>query len=388
MYVTTIVSNDRELTDCLSGVLGDEYQTIMVSGLAACSVDSCLVILGYDQIQSYSEAQLKVLIEEKESSGVPVILVWREEAEDHRELAIELGCSDYLAAPLYPSVVNAKCKTYISLARLKHNYAAASGDDSSLVEQAQFMEAQELIAVQDAAILCLATIARVRDHSTGNHILRTQHYVKALAEHLRKHPNYKSQLDKETIELFYKTSALHDVGKVGIPDHILQKPGTLTPSEYEVMKTHTVLGYQAVNSAHEMLAKNAGSKAIRFLEIAQQVTLSHHERWDGLGYPQGLKGEEIPLVARLMAVADVYDAMISRRPYKSALDHAKVTDVIQGGSGTHFDPVVVDAFMDLQDMFDRISTKLEDVFPSSADLTLHSMADLISQNDLVTPERH
>ena len=228
----------------------------------------------------------------------------------------------------------------------------------------------------------MATIARVRDHSTGNHILRTQHYVKALAEHLRKSAEYGEELDSETIELFYKTSALHDIGKVGIPDSILQKPGALMPDEYEVMKTHTYLGYQAVHSAAQLLERESSGQAAKFLKIAQQVTLSHHERWDGKGYPQGLEGKKIPLVARLMAVADVYDAMISRRPYKNAMDHSYVTQVISRGRGSHFDPTVVDAFLDLQDMFDRISIKLEDVFPSSVDMTLHSIADLIDENDV------
>ncbi|EAR61812.1 HD-GYP domain-containing protein [Neptuniibacter caesariensis] len=381
MLLTTIVSDNSSLTDCLSGILREDYLLSHSDDIGNSLAESRLLLLGHDQLGKYPLSELSEMIKTHEEQGTPVILVWDDSNADYRELAIELGCSDYLGPPLYASVVNSKCKTYISLAKLKQGFGHVELDDEddSVSEHDQFIEAKELLAVQDAAILCLATIARIRDHSTGNHILRTQHYVKALAEHLRKLPKYQKQLDKETIELFYKTSALHDIGKVGIPDHILCKPGALTADEYSIMKNHTVLGYQAVNSAYQMLEKESGSKAVKFLKFAQQVTLSHHERWDGKGYPQGLKGEDIPLVARLMAVADVYDAMISRRPYKSALDHEEVKNVILSGRGTHFDPDIVDAFIDLQDMFERISIRLEDVFPSTADLTLHSMADLINE---------
>jgi len=384
MVNVTIVSKSRHLTDRLSGCFDGGYDLRCVNDLTQQVETSCLLLLDHDQLHNNQPEDLAGLIRSHEDNGIPVLLVWADSEEDHRELAMELGCSDYLRGPFYASVVNSKCKTYASLAKLKQGFNSDELDQAlaPLSDNQECAEDKELLAVQNAAILCLATIARVRDHSTGNHILRTQHYVKALAEHLRKHPDYMDQLDDETIDLFYKTSALHDIGKVGIPDSILQKPGELTSKEYEVMKSHTILGYQAFNSALQLMGHGPHNKALRFLEFAQQVTLSHHERWDGDGYPQGLSGEDIPLIARLMAVADVYDAMISRRPYKSALDHQKVKDVIISGRGTHFDPAVVDAFLDLQDMFERISYKLEDVFPSSADMMLHSISDLIAENDL------
>ncbi len=385
MPLAQLVTSCSALTDRLACFLGGEFEFDCVPHFNDSSdITAQIVILDYAQAQLLEREALVNAIARHESSGVPVFLAWADSELDHREYAISAGCSDYLAPPFIESVINSKCKTHISLANLKKDFAANvtnSGCDSPDGKTGEFVETKELLAVQDAAILCLATIARVRDHSTGNHILRTQHYVKALAEHLRKSPEYKEELDSETIELFYKTSALHDIGKVGIPDSILQKPGELSPEEYEIMKTHTHLGFQAVHSAQQLLERESSSRAVKFLKIAQQVTLSHHERWDGGGYPQGLKGKQIPLVARLMAVADVYDAMISRRPYKNAMDHDYVTKVISSGRGSHFDPSVVDAFLDLQDMFDRISLKLEDVFPSSVDMTLHSIADLINEND-------
>lgn len=331
------------------------------------------VILDRDYAFGLEESEIRSLITAAEENQQPVFLIWRDEDADHREYSVQIGCSDFLSPPYFSSVLNAKLKTHLNLSSLRKQMVGHP-------HQMHISEHSELLAVQDAAILCLATVARVRDHSTGNHILRTQHYVKALAEHLRNHKDFGAELDEETIEIFYKTASLHDIGKVGIPDHILQKPGKLTDEEYRLMKTHTLLGYQAINSAEQLLERSTSGKAAKFLKIAQQVTLSHHERWDGTGYPEGLKADQIPVVARLMAVADVYDAMISRRPYKNELDHSEAAAAIYQASGSHFDPRVVAAFADLEDTFANISIRLEDYFPSTADLTLHSMADLIKEH--------
>jgi putative two-component system response regulator len=280
------------------------------------------------------------------------------------------GFSDFLQSPFNHPVILSKIKTHINLAEMVRSL------DGQIIP-ANTHE-QELLAAQDAAILCLAAVARIRDHSTGNHILRTQHYVKALAEHLRYHPDYADELDNDdTIEIFYKTASLHDIGKVGIPDAILQKPGKLTPEEYEIMKKHSIHGFHAIHTAELLLAREVKGKAANFLKIAQQVTLSHHERWDGMGYPQGLKEQSIPIVARLMAVADVYDAIISKRPYKDALKHNTASAIIKQGRGNFFDPSVVDAFIDLESTFEKISYILEDYFPSQSDLSLHSFDELI-----------
>ena len=306
------------------------------------------------------------LIEFCRKQMLPVFLLTNKEVSQAEVLCKKYQCTDYLLENATQAVIAAKVKTHINISEM------IRGFDKGLPNESH-SEESELNAVQDAAILCLAAVARVRDHSTGNHILRTQHYVKALAEHLRFHPDYKAELDDEdTIELFYKTASLHDIGKVGIPDAILQKPGRLTGEEYEIMKRHTVFGYQAIHSAELLLNRQMKGKAAKFLKIAQQVTLSHHERWDGNGYPQGLAGNEIPIVARLMSVADVYDAMISRRPYKDPIEHLTATDVLIKGRGILFDPVVIDAFSELQHTFDQISYILEDYFPSEADLTFHS----------------
>lgn len=212
--------------------------------------------------------------------------------------------------------------------------------------------------MQDVTIrtlAALAALAETRDNETGNHILRTQHYVRMLAEKLIGHPRLGQHLDPRTIELMFKSAPLHDIGKVGIPDSILLKPGKLTPEEFEVMKTHTTLGRDAIRRAQRDLGTDAD-----FLQFAAEIAYSHQEKWDGSGYPEGLAGDAIPLSARLMAVADVYDALISRRVYKPAFPHHHAVTLMREGRATHFDPDVLDVFLELQDEFNRIAHRFSD----------------------------
>lgn len=208
---------------------------------------------------------------------------------------------------------------------------------------------QELNTTRDVSILGLASLAETRDNETGGHILRTQYYVKALAEHLSDHPRYCDYLDTETIDLLYKSAPLHDVGKVGIPDAILLKPGKLTDEEFTIMKEHPMIGSQALLKAEQQLGSNS------FLRLAREISETHHEKWDGSGYPRGLVGDDIPLSGRLMALADVYDALISKRVYKPAFSHDKARDIIVEGSGNHFDPDVVEAFLQCEQQFQDIA---------------------------------
>jgi len=298
------------------------------------------------------------------SQCIACIVLGNHSDGDFRDHILQLGFCDYLCTPLTRPVLNSKIQTHLNLSLLSHK---AQQHDQLLNQQCDTF-CDELATVQDAAILCLAAMARMRDHSTGDHILRTQQYVKALAEYLRYMPEYEAELnDDRTIELIYKSAALHDIGKVGIPDHILQKPGPLTTLEYDEMKNHALFGFNAVLSAERMLERTPGCYAARFLTIAKQITLSHHERWDGKGYPHGLKHQEIPLVARIMAVADVYDAIISKRPYKTSLDHSQAHRIILEGRSRHFDPVIVDAFDAIHDVFEHIAEALERRFPPACD---------------------
>jgi putative two-component system response regulator len=215
----------------------------------------------------------------------------------------------------------------------------------------------------------MASMAETRDQETGNHIRRTQHYVKALAVHLRSHPVFSLFLTPANIEALFKSAPLHDIGKVGIPDRILLKPGKLEPHEFEIMKTHTTLGRDAIAHAEHSLGTS-----VAFLAIAKEIAYSHQEKWDGSGYPQGLKGEQIPISARLMAVADVYDALISRRVYKPAMPHEKAVQIIWEGRGVHFDPDIVDAFMEIKDEFRSIASVYVD-----SDVDLSRKAEYLKQ---------
>lgn len=246
------------------------------------------------------------------------------------------------------------------LVRVK-NHLALKAHADFLRDKADFLEAevtkrtQEVVAIQDVTILAMASLAETRDSDTGNHIRRTQFYVKALAEHLRGHPRFAAQLSDNYIQMLFKSAPLHDIGKIGIPDRILLKPGRYEPAEFEIMKTHTTLGRDAIEHAEKQLGMT-----VEFLSMAKEIALSHQEKWDGSGYPQGLAGDAIPLSARLMAIADVYDALISRRVYKEGMPHEQAVSLIQEGRGHHFDPDITDAFVALKDDFREIAARFAD----------------------------
>lgn len=210
-------------------------------------------------------------------------------------------------------------------------------------------------AIQDVTILTLASLAETRDSDTGNHIRRTQFYVKALAERLQTHPRLGATLTDHYIAMLFKSAPLHDIGKVGVPDRILLKPGRFEPHEFAIMQMHAALGRDAIEQAEQRLGMR-----VEFLSMAKEIAASHHEKWDGSGYPEGLAGAAIPLSARLMAVADVYDALISRRVYKDSMPHEQAVSIIVDGKGSHFDPDIVDAFHELRDEFHAIAQRYAD----------------------------
>jgi response regulator RpfG family c-di-GMP phosphodiesterase len=214
---------------------------------------------------------------------------------------------------------------------------------------------EEAVRAKDAIVLAMASLAETRDNETGNHIRRTQHYVRALAEASRQRRPFEADLDDTTIELLYKSAPLHDIGKVGIPDSILLKPGKLDEREFAVMKTHAELGRRAIADAAGHLGASSS-----FLHVAQEVAFTHHEKWDGTGYPRGLKGTDIPISGRLMAIADVYDALVSERVYKPAMSHAEAVAIIARERGRHFDPDLVDVFVEIAPTFEAIHRRFSD----------------------------
>ncbi|MDR3376079.1 MAG: HD domain-containing phosphohydrolase [Ancalomicrobiaceae bacterium] len=228
-------------------------------------------------------------------------------------------------------------------------------DQNELLEIEVEERTRKIQHTQDVAVEILASLAETRDNETGNHIRRTQNYVKALALKLQSHPAFAAYLVDCQIDILFKHAPLHDIGKVGIRDSILLKPGSLDPEEFEIMKTHTAIGHRAIETAERRLGMS-----VEFLACAKEIALNHHERWDGTGYPNGLSGNAIPISARLMAVADVYDALTSRRVYKDAIPHDQAIAIMLEGRGRHFDPNVIDAFAEISDEFRDIADRYSD----------------------------
>lgn len=208
---------------------------------------------------------------------------------------------------------------------------------------------------EEQMLIALKSLASARDSDTGNHIVRTQNYVKVLAERLNAMNYHPDQLDEKAINAMYRAAPLHDIGKVGIPDNILLKPGPLTSEEWGVMQTHASIGESVLQASAVNLKVRD-----RVIESAIQIAGGHHEKWDGTGYPRGLRGDAIPLAARIMALADTYDALVTTRPYKSGWTHEEAVEEIVGKKGTHFDPTVVNAFMMEQDAFKEIAKRYRD----------------------------
>ncbi len=288
---------------------------------------------------------------------IPVIfLTAMSKSEDERIGPSEAGAVDYITKPISPPILLARVKTHLQLKA----GADFLKDKNAYLQSEVYRRTREVQAIQDVTILTMASLAETRDNETGNHIRRTQHYVKALAIKLRDHPRFAGYFTDHVIDLLFKSAPLHDIGKVGIPDKILLKPGKLTPEEFEVMKTHTTLGRDAIEQAERQLGT-----PVEFLKLAKEIAYSHQEKWDGSGYPEGLAGDGIPVSARLMAVADVYDALISRRVYKPAFTHDRAVELISEGRGRHFDPDVADAFMEIREEFREIAKRFAD---SDADI--------------------
>ena len=230
---------------------------------------------------------------------------------------------------------------------------------NDLLESEVEKRTRKIQDTQDAAITLLASVVETRDNETGNHVRRTQHYLRTLAKQLQSRPGFAAYLTEHQIDILFKSAPLHDIGKVGIPDSILLKPGKLEPEEFEIMKTHAALGFAAIENAERRLGVT-----VEFLACAKEIALNHHEKWDGSGYPRKLVGLEIPISARLMALADVYDALTTRRVYKDAIPHQAAVPIIIEGAGTHFDPDVVGAFVATADEFERIARRYSDLAES------------------------
>jgi putative two-component system response regulator len=340
-YSVAAVSNGQQAMDYLAG---------------AARVDMVLLDVVMPEIDGFETCRL--IKTESRFNEIPVLFLTCLEGDQQEELGLSLGAEDFIHKPFSTAVVLARVRNHLELAQSRRRLRDRNLELEQIVADRTrdlLNEKQNVIAVQGATITALCTLAEMRDNETGNHIRRTQNYIKVLAEQLLDHPRFKSELNDEVIELLFKSAPLHDIGKVGIPDAILQKPGKLTEDEWAIMKRHAEFGRNALAQAEKDFGESIG-----FLRLAQEIAFGHHEKWDGSGYPLGLVGESIPMSARLMAVADVYDALISRRVYKPPFSHAQAITMLVDGCGTHFDPDIINALKTIELKFSEIAEAFRD----------------------------
>ncbi|MDP2004856.1 MAG: two-component system response regulator [Rubrivivax sp.] len=289
------------------------------------------------------------------TQDIPVVFITALALPSDEERGLQLGALDYIAKPIKPQVVLARVRTQLEAKRARDWMR----DQNAFLEAEVRRRMAENDLTQLVSIRALAHLAEIRDPETGNHILRTQGYVRELARRLRHHPRFEAVLTERYIDLLTRSAPLHDIGKVGIPDTILHKPGPLTPAEWTVMKTHARLGYDAIE-----LAEADAARPVEFLSLAKEIARWHHEKWDGSGYPDGLAGDAIPVAARIMAVADVFDALMNARVYKAAMPPDEVWRILSQGSGKHFDADMIDAFLADFEVFTTIAARYSDNPPT------------------------
>lgn len=311
---------------------------------------------------------------------IPVLFLTSLDSHSDEARGLSMGAEDFIHKPVSPPVVLARVRTHLKLARTASLLRGRTEDlEREVAERTReiFRQSEELVrrgeavgAAQAALVTALCALVDMRDNETGNHILRTQQFVHVLAMRLAKNGRYAGELDPETIEHMFRAAPLHDIGKVAVPDAVLRKPGKLDPHEWVLMRRHAEHGRATIERA----SVGVGAGARPFLRHARDIAYCHHERWDGSGYPRGIAGLAIPLSARLMAVADVYDALTTTRVYKPAVPHSEAAAMIEAERGRHFDPDVVDAFVDLRETFDGIARQYADKPPRDASVAAETAA--------------
>jgi putative two-component system response regulator len=310
----------------------------------------------------------KVLNHMKSDSSlrnIPVIMISAVYEVESIVQCIEKGADDYLFKPFDPMLLKARISACLEKKRLrdqKDDYLKQIGDYNLKLEERVRKQVQQITIAQQATIFALAKLAASRNLETGEHLQRICEYSKVICEKLRLLPKYTSVIDEDFIRNIYAASPLHDIGKVGIPDKILLKVDKLTKEEFTIMKTHTIIGGKTLREVDQ---QNPGND---FVHLGIEIAESHHEWWDGNGYPHGLAGDNIPLAGRIIALGDVYDAHISKRVYKDAFSHSESREIILSGSGKNFDPDIVDTFISSENEFIAISKRYVDTEKETASL--------------------
>ena len=285
------------------------------------------------------------LQENPDTAHIPIIFLTGQDTISDEVLALEMGAVDFIKKPINHSILKKRINTQLELQSTRKKMRMHNNYLEDLVEE----KTREISESRMAMIYALAQLAESRDEETGEHLIRTQKYCWFLAHKVKETGKYDSIVDTNFCKNIYIASPLHDIGKVGISDSILLKPGKLTAEEFERVKQHTEIGYKLLEKVQKIYSEND------LLELGLDLIHYHHEKWNGQGYPEGLEKEEIPLAARIMAISDVYDALRSDRPYKDAFSHEKSCQIIKEDSGSHFDPFLVNCFLKVSDKFKAIS---------------------------------
>jgi putative two-component system response regulator len=306
-----------------------------------------LILLDVEMPEMNGYEAIKIIKSNKETEHIPVIFLTAKSDGESELAGLSLGAIDYIIKPFSPPLLLKRIEVHLLVESQKKELMHYNDNLLQMVAA----KTKTVVELQNAVLQTMAELVEYRDDVTGEHIARTQRYLAILLGALQQHGLYQEEISSWDLELVLQSAQLHDVGKIVIRDSILQKPGKLTVAEFEQVKAHTTFGEQVI----EKIKQNTSDQA--FLEYARIVAATHHEKWDGSGYPRGLRGEDIPLLGRLMAIADVYDALISARPYKTALAHEEAVAVVAAGRGTQFDPALVDLFLGIADEFNVIATR-------------------------------
>ena len=307
-----------------------------------------LILLDYHMPEMDGFEILDRLLADESTREIPVVFLTACSTGDSEVVALEKGASDFLDKPIKPSVLLTRVQHQLELQRYRKHLESMVAEKTERLRSAN----DQLKMREEATLNLLARVTDMRDQFTGSHIARTTEFVRIIAEDLHENPHAGYVLTDEQFHAVVMTSKLHDLGKIGVPDHILLKHGKLTEEEFEVIKKHPDHGAELLG---EFLDQTGGDP---FLRIAMDIARFHHEKWNGEGYPQGLVGEETPLSARIVALADVYDALTSRRPYKESLSHEVSVEIISKGSGIQFDPYIVSLFLKHQERFREIAESI------------------------------
>ena len=314
-----------------------------------------LVLLDIEMPEMNGYEAIKKLKADPRFTDIPVIFLTSKNDESSELEGFELGAVDYISKPFSGPLLLKRIDNQLLIVRQKKALIASK---AALKDYADNLEikvndkTKEVLNLQNAVLTTVADLVEFRDNLTGGHVYRTQRYLKALVTQLIKDGIYADEIKGWDIDFFLLSAQLHDVGKIAISDLILNKPGKLTPEEFEIMKTHVTVGIEAIERIMSITNEHA------FLHHTLLLAGTHHEKWDGTGYPLGIKGKNIPLEGRLMAIADVYDALIAVRPYKKAFSHEESCKIIEEGAGTHFDPELVDVFKRIEDEFAAIAREV------------------------------